>query len=149
MKLSAHQKRILAALLELERRFGHRWWGREAIGYVVGAGGFHQVIQTRTMLALSSLSLVLLEVESWPAQTRRLVHCSCAAYHWGLTDAGRSLASSLAVRWPATADDRFRYVAFRRDDDPCEGRTEKGDRFVRPAIMLDDDDDDPADHWKG
>lgn len=60
MKLTKHQKRILAALLELERRYSHCWWSRDSIGQVVGAGGYHSVIQKRTILSLSELGLVLL-----------------------------------------------------------------------------------------
>ncbi len=150
MSLTQHQKRVLAALFELERRHKRQWWGRDAVGEVVRAGGYHAVIQKRTMLKLSEASLVMLEVESWPADTRRLVFCNCAAYRWGLTDAGRSMAETLSVRWPEDADKRFAWARCHdcHDDDPAEGRTTKGDRF-EPRMILDDEDDDPADFWKG
>lgn len=150
--LTKHQTRVLAALLALERAHSRRWWGRDAIGCVVGAGGYHGVIQRRTMLALSAASLVLLEVESWPAETRRLVHCNCAAYRWGLTDAGRVIAERLAIRWPADSEKRIKQASYHDldCDDATEGRTTRGDRFEPRRVLLDDDreDDDPADFWK-
>lgn len=149
--ITTHQKRVLAAMLELERAHSRHWWGRDAIGCVVAAGGFHATIQKRTMLALSAAALVFLEVESWPAETRRLVFCSCAAYRWGLTDAGRALAESFAVRCPEDALKRIKSARCHdgHSDDPCEGRTTKGERFVPRGVLLDrDDDDDPADFWK-
>jgi hypothetical protein len=149
-KLTAHQQRILAALLELERVHGRRWWGRSAIGCVIHAGGYHTVIQRRTMLALSAVSLVFLEVESWPADTRRLVSCNCAAYRWGLTDAGRAIAETLAVRWPADSAERIRLARWHEcsHEDSSEGRTMRGDRFaaaMKAHFDEQEDDDDPAD----
>jgi hypothetical protein len=155
MKLTAHQKRILAAMLALETRHKRAWWPREAIGHVVAAGGYHQVIQKRSMLALSGLGLVLLEVESWPREVRQLVHCDCAAYCWGLTDGGRDRATSLVfdIRWPDKAQKAIATATLwlRHRDEPCEGRTTGGDRWQPRRVheLLDDeDDDDPADHWK-
>jgi hypothetical protein len=152
MKLTKHQQRILAALLELERVHDCRWWSRDAIGCVVAAGGYHQTIQRRSMLTLSTLGLVLLEVESWPREARRLVRCNCAAYTWGLTEVGRTLAASFRIVWPDDAAGRVvdaKYHDCIDIQDPCEGRTVRGDRFVPPELPeMDDDDDDPADAWK-
>lgn len=152
LKLTTHQQRILAALLELERRHTVRWWNRYSIGLVVGEGGCHDVIQKRTMLRLSELSLVLLEVESWPKETRQRVSCNCAAYAWGLSDAGRAVAEALQIRWPKDAETRLaeaRYHTHHGDDD-AEGQTRRGDRWVSPRLAsdIDDDDHDPADFWK-
>lgn len=151
MKLTTHQKRILAVLLELERRYSWKWWSRDAIGQVVGAGGYHAVIQKRTILLLSGFGLVLLEVESWPSETRKLVHCNCACYRWGLTDAGRTLAETIKVRWPEDAEKRFAWARcdHSNNDDTTEGRTTNGDRFVPKLILDDEEDDDPAESWKG
>lgn len=149
--MTDHQKRILAAMLELERRHGLQWWSRDAIGSVVGAGGYHSIIQKRTMLAMSAESFVLLEVESWPAATRKLVRCNCAAYRWGLTEAGRNIAASMSIRWTERAIKAIgtAKVYDCEIDDSLEGRTTKGDRFVpRPVRFRDDEDDDPADFWK-
>lgn len=141
-------------LLALEGKHGIRWWNRDAIGSVVQAGGFHNVIQTRTMLKLSDLSLVLLEVESWPKETRQLVACNCAAYTWGLTDAGRSLAETFKIRWtgePEKCLDSAKYYGHRGCiHDNVEGRTRQGDRWVSPRVAsdIDDDEHDPTDFWK-
>ena len=153
LALTKHQKRILAALLALEQRNDHRWWGRDAIGYLVGAGGYHAVIQKRTMLVLSAESLVLLEVETWPAATRRLVTCNCAAFRWGLTDFGRAIAETISVAWPADAEQRFGWARLYecRHDDTKEGPTTRGDRFEPRSVLFerdDEDEDDPADFWK-
>jgi hypothetical protein len=152
MKLTPHQKRILATLVALESEHFHAWWSREAIGSVVAAGGYHQVIQKRTMLALSELGLVLLEVESWPREVRELVSCVCAAYQWGLTEPGRALAMEIydRTRWTAEARDLIKQARLwivEKRDAPCEGRTTRGERWQPPAI-LDTDDDDPAEDWK-
>lgn len=154
MKLSPHQKRILAAIVALESEHLHAWWSREAIGSVVVAGGFHQVIQKRTMLALSELGLVLLEVESWPREVRLLVSCVCASYQWGLTEPGRALAFEIHDRTRWTAESRALVkdagIWLRaKKDDACEGRTNRGDRWQPPAILdFEDDDDDPGEEWK-
>jgi hypothetical protein len=155
MKLTPHQKRILATLVALESEHFHAWWSREAIGSVVAAGGYHQVIQKRTMLALSELGLVLLEVESWPREVRELVSCVCAAYQWGLTEPGRALAMEIydRTRWSAEARASIKDAGTwhrAKKEETCEGRTTRGERWKPPAI-LDfelDDDDDPAEDWK-
>lgn len=144
MKLTDHQKRVLSSLLNLERRHVRRWWSREAIGCVVGAGGFHDVIQKRTMLTLSAASLVMLEVESWPKEVRRLVTCNCAAYRWGLTDAGRQAAEAIPIRMTDDAEKRLADAREYECQDPGEGQTTHGDRFVSSL----DDEIDLAEFWK-
>lgn len=139
MKLTKHQKRILATLAKMAECLGHQWWGRSAIGEVVAAGGFHAVIQTRTMLKLRELGLVMLERQSWPAEVQALVRCNCGMYHWGLTQAGRELASTIKVAWPSDISDRVRIAAC-HDNWRCEGNGDgDGDLWV---WKIDDDDSD-------
>lgn len=103
MKLTKHQARVLAALLGLWERHGCRWWSRHAIGGVVLAGGYHDVIQRRTMIALEAAGLVMLEYESWPPEIRLAVRCNCAFHFWGLTAAGEELARGLKIVWTREA----------------------------------------------
>lgn len=93
-----HQKRVLAALLALERTHNHSWWSRDAIGAVVRAGGFHAIIQNNTMDRLREGGLVQWESESWTPEVRSLIRCNCACHNWGLTDEGRAAAESLYIR---------------------------------------------------
>lgn len=134
-KLTPHQKRVIAAMLALERCTSHPWWLRDDIGRVVDAGGFHSCIQTKTMLALSDCGLVLLQVESWPKEVRQSVHCNCAAYRWGLTDAGRKVAETIKIRWGQTSSDRLNTM-YAPKCDAGEGQTKDGDRWVSPYANL-------------
>lgn len=98
--MSNHQKRILAALLALETEHGNRWWDRHVVGSVVGAGGYHQTIQQKSMEALQRGRFILREVDSWPDSIHEFVRCTCAKCFFGLTDKGRELARTMNVRWP-------------------------------------------------
>ena len=71
--LSIHQTRVLAALELLERIHGIRWWNRDVIGAVVGAGGYRPSIQRTTMRSLKRAGLVQTEQSSWPGAVRQLV----------------------------------------------------------------------------
>ena len=101
--LSIHQTRVLAALELLERIHGIRWWNRDVIGAVVGAGGYRPSIQRTTMRSLKRAGLVQTEQSSWPGAVRQLVRCGCARCEWGLTDEGRRVAESAAIRWTEDA----------------------------------------------
>jgi len=96
--ITLHQKRVLSALLALERAHDCDWWSREAIGRVVGAGGYHQVIQMSTIDRLRDAGLVKREADSWTEETRQLVRCNCGYHHFGLTDAGREAAEELLIK---------------------------------------------------
>lgn len=96
--LTPHQKRVLAAMLALERRYEHRWWSRDTIGQVVDAGGYHQTIQRSTMERLYEAGLVMLEAESWSEEVQELVRCNCSCHNFGLTDAGKAAAESLLIK---------------------------------------------------
>jgi len=141
MKLSKHQTRVLAALFAIQRKHEWRWWGRAAIGEVVKAGGFHDVIQSRTMLRLRELGLVMLERQSWPPDVQRLVRCSCGMWRWGLTQAGAELADTLRVAWPADIDKRLKWAAY-HDDWLCTGDGDGHGELFKPPDWGDDDDDD-------
>ena len=97
--LTPHQRRILAALRALSHKHACPWWSRDAVGEIVGAGGFHQTIQVRTMVALKRLGLVHTEDSAWPENVRNIVRCNCACFHWGLTEKGRALAEAMMIRW--------------------------------------------------
>ncbi len=148
MKLTTHQKRILAALHELHKQHSHRWWGRAAIGVLVQAGGRHDIIQRRTMLKLRELGLVMLERQSWSRDVQRQVHCTCGMHHWGLTQAGAELAIALRVHWGGdrrhgTDLETLLSSAACHDDWRCTGDGDgHGELFVRPKWRDDDDDDD-------
>lgn len=103
MKLTTHQKRIIAAMYELGAAHSLRWWSRDSIGSVVDAGGYHQIIQVRSMEALHDHGMVITERESWPEDVRRLVQCNCACFQWGLTAPGVAIAEDLNVRWSEEA----------------------------------------------
>ncbi len=103
-KLSNHQQRVLVALLALEQAHGWAWWPRHAIGVVVGAGGFHDTIQLKTITALKKAGLVQTERTSWPAELAARVTCNCACGNWGLTPDGRELAQSFKVRMDADTE---------------------------------------------
>lgn len=137
MKLSPHQQRVLAALLALEEQHGLRWWDREAIGHVVGAGGYHQVIQRATMRVLKQAGLIITEWTAMPEEVRPYVRCGCSSYEWGLTDAGRAVATSLNIRWTGEAAERLAnvpvYDCRHLDDDEW------------PWFRDDEDDDDGGD----
>lgn len=98
-KLSKHQKRVLAALLALEQAHAWDWWPREAVGEVVGAGGFHNTIQIKTINILKGKGLVQTQRSSWPEGVRDRVRCNCANSQWGLTATGREQATALNVQW--------------------------------------------------
>jgi hypothetical protein len=115
MKLTTHQTHVLLALHGLEQRRSIRWWNRYAIGSVVYAGGYHQVIQIRTMDALKRAGLVQTERSSWPAHVQEIVRCSCACAEWGLTDAGRRIVERIPVRWTEKAEKAIA-TAFRFHD---------------------------------
>ncbi len=99
MKLTDHQKRVLAAILALEKAHGLRWWDRASIGMVVGAGGYHETIQLKTIAALKKHGLVYSERSSWPESVTQLVKCGCSIFNWGLTQAGRDIAVTLKICW--------------------------------------------------
>ena len=107
MKLTAHQTRVMAALWALTVEHQCRWWSRDDVGNVVGAGGYHQVIQLGTMARLKAAGLVQTERSSWPAEVQQLVRCGCACFSWGLTAAGRELAKGLNVRMDDAARERI------------------------------------------
>lgn len=111
-ELTKHQRRVLAALLALERTHDLRWWDRESIGHVVAAGGYHDVIQRQTIAKLKQLGLVQTERSSWPEQVQQLVGCVCAAAMWGLTDAGRQVAESLLIKLPPETMKRVDWQGF-------------------------------------
>jgi hypothetical protein len=106
-RLTKHQTRVLAALFVLTERHNCRWWSRDAIGRIVQAGGFHDVIQVATMRALKRLGLVRTEDSAWPEEVRQSVRCNCACYQWGLTDAGEAFAFSLSARWSPETEQRI------------------------------------------
>ena len=150
MKLTAHQTRVMAALWALTVEHQCRWWSRDDVGAVVGAGGYHQVIQLGTMARLKAAGLVQTERSSWPAEVRQLVHgCNCAGFSWGLTAAGRELAKGLNVRMDDAARERIhaqRTTAILRsremlDEDEAMAR-------CRRAIEQRMDEDDEGEEWK-
>jgi hypothetical protein len=132
-KLTAHQKRVLAALLELQRANGWKWWSRCSIGRVIAAGGFHGTIQNRTMSVLKKGGLVQTERSSWPTPTAARIRCTCACCEWGLTAAGEKEAAALSVFW---CDDTLQRIEgclydhaqwFRDEDEPPPGWRDDGD----------------------
>lgn len=131
MSLTIHQKRVLAALLALERKHDWPWWSRDAIGQVVQAGGYHQTIQRSTMVRLRDAGLVLVEAESWSGETRALVRCGCACHNWGLTEAGRETLEELRIRLSKETLRRIDRCSL-----DCLDWTE------RTLTQLNDDDDD-------
>jgi hypothetical protein len=138
-RLTPHQRRVLAALLALEESHHWTWWTRDAIGYVVGAGGFHGTIQIKTISILKRAGLVQTERSSWNQATRDKVGCNCAYWHWGLTAAGLKAAASAPVRWPEDALERVR-----RSD--CYGNFEPRDEDEGPrGPNWDGHDDDDGD----
>jgi hypothetical protein len=129
-RLSDHQLRVLAALLALESKHGWRWWPRTAIGFVVGAGGYHGVIQRSTMSILKEAWLVKTERASFGEELCDIVRCTCACSQWGLRRAGRSIAESAAIRWPPDAVERVASLAYHRQGpfrDEDEGWGDDGD----------------------
>lgn len=140
-KLSRHQKRIIASIAMIHDLMGHRWWSRMVIGEVVQAGGFHDVIQTRTMLKLREMGLVMLERQSWPPEVQALVRCTCGMFHWGLTEAGVELAKTIPVSWTNEIRDRIRSATL-HDEWRCVGDGGKRGDLWEPPKFEDDDDDD-------
>lgn len=136
---SAHQKRVMAALLALEETHAWRWWPRAAVGGVVQAGGFHRVIQIPTMHALRDRGLVCTLRSVLPAEVRRYIRCGCCCSEWGLTAAGRELAQSLRVRWSADTKQRVEQCGIYAKD-WCD--EDEGDRRKRRRDDDDDGDDD-------
>ncbi len=96
--LTPHRKRVLAAMLALERTHGWSWWSQDAIGHVVNAGGYHQIIQKRTIETLQELGLVMSQARSWSPEMVAECRCGCACHRYGLTDAGREVAEDLYIR---------------------------------------------------
>jgi hypothetical protein len=134
MKLTIHQKRVLAAMLALARQRGERFWSRDSIGQVVGSSGYHAIIQRKTMAALKALGLVQTERSAWPASVAAAVRCPCACCFWGLTAAGTALAETLPVRMSeaslvavANCRDYWDYM-LHDEDEPPAGREEFYDR---------------------
>jgi hypothetical protein len=89
MSLTLHQKKVLGALLALERKYQWAWWDRDAIGAVVDAGGFHQIIQQTTIDKLRDLGLVQSQAAANEITFRitedvrqRLDHCRLHAINW-------------------------------------------------------------------
>lgn len=154
MTLTAHQKRILAAMLALETQYGQRWWSRDAIGDVVGAGGYHRIIQVRTMHTLRDAKLVIVEAESFPPEVAAVVRCGCACHHWGLTAKGRDTAAASGVRQTDTskaAMERWKHetrnnLAFGMECVNRGGKTQWQIDFENRDN--DDDEPDAADDWK-
>lgn len=150
-KLSTHQSRVLAALLELERAHGWRWWSRYAIGYVVSAGGYHETLQMPTVAALKAGGMIQTERSSWPAAVRRLVRCSCGCGEWGLTNRGRTKARALRVLWDEASRERIANARWRNDhcnEDQLGDEDDRRAELRRRMRDSDDDDRDPADSWK-
>jgi len=122
-RLTKHQARVLAALRVLSERHGCQWWSRSDIGRIVQSGGFHDIIQVRTMRVLKELGLIQTEDSAWPDEIRAIVRCNCACYQWGLTDAGQEVASGLSIRWDGDTEKRIasalvpRPYYERRDED--------------------------------
>ena len=129
---TAHQTRVLAALLALQRFHGRRWWSRSAIGEVIRAGGYHDVIQRSTIRRLKEAGLVWLERDSWPAKVRKLIRCRCGRHCWGLTRKGAAAARKLRVAWPPDIETRLQCAG-------CHDDWRGGP----------DDDEDPRDRWRG
>jgi len=154
MRLSDHQKRVLAALLELELAHDWRWWGRYAIGYVVDAGGYHQTLQLATVAALKAGGLIQTERSSWPAEVVQLVRCNCGCGHWGLTNKGRTKARTLRVLWSAEARERIANARWRNDHCGLERLLDEDEaqkefrRRMNERFGDDDDDDDAGEEWK-
>jgi hypothetical protein len=98
MSLTLHQKKVLGALLALEQQYQWAWWDRDAIGAVVDAGGFHQIIQQKTIDKLRERGLVQSQASHWPAKVQALVRCGCACHYFGLTEAGRAAANEITFR---------------------------------------------------
>lgn len=139
--LTKHQRRVLAALLALERKHDLRWWSRDDIGSVVDAGGYHNVIQRTTIAKLKELGLVQTERSSWPEDTQKLVRCNCGVCDWGLTELGRSVAEGLLIKLPKETMARidFRsYVKVHRDN--C-GDWDDSENPLRRSFDDDEDDD--------
>ncbi len=105
--LTRHQRTILGALRALTEAHGNRWWSRDAIGQIVCAGGFHQTIQTRSMIVLKQLGLVQTEDSAWPDEIRNMVRCTCACHEWGLTEAGETRANRMEIRWSAEIGEKI------------------------------------------
>lgn len=84
-QLSRHQRKVLAALLELETAHGSRWWFAHTIGKVVGVGGWHASFRDETWNALKAAGCV----EDGPDKYMDL----------GLTPIGRIVASEQKVCW--------------------------------------------------
>jgi hypothetical protein len=99
MKLTDHQKRVLAAILALEEKHGCRWWSRDAIGSIVEAGGYHQVIQKSTIRILKLAGLVMTERSGFSPEVLQAIRCTCGCHYWGLTELGRQTAQSIGVKW--------------------------------------------------
>ena len=146
MKPSSHQRKVLATLLALETEHAWQWWPRCAIGHVIDAGGYHGTIQLKTMSILKDAGLVMTERTSWDVETRATVRCNCACWAWGLTAAGREMARSMKVGWPADSIVRMREAKYhaniisslRDEDEPPPGRDQDDG----------DDDDGPGDEPK-
>ena len=143
MKITAHQQRVLAAIRALEVAHDLPWWPRYEIGRVVGAGGYHGVIQVRTMGALKGMGLVRTEWSSWPKEVAALVRCSCACAQWGLTEEGRSLADSFNVRWSQATANRVKGVCkpqpgwlHDEDEDPEDDDGGDGEPVDAPKLTL-------------
>ena len=151
MKLSPHQQRVIAALWALTVEHQCRWWSRDDVGLVVGAGGYHQVIQLGTMARLKAAGLVQTERSSWPAEVQQLVRCGRACFSWGLTAAGRELAKTLRVQMDEAARARLetaRTNAILRhrekfDEDEAMARCPKA-----IAERMEREEDDAEEWWK-
>jgi len=127
MKPTKHQSRVLAALLALERRHDWLWWDRDAIGSVVGAGGYHNTIQVSTIARLKDDGLVQSERSSWPMEVVSRIRCGCGLHHWGLTEKGRLIAERLVIHWPAHSLEAVDRVYLRRS---FEDEVERAERIA-------------------
>jgi hypothetical protein len=146
-KLSDHQWRVLVALAELERAHRLRWWPREAIGQVVGAGGFHSTIQLKTIGRLKDLGLVESERSAWPELLRTAVRCGCACCNWGMTSAGRALVRRRNLPVAQHLLDEVSAISWRSEAGPHWLDEVEADREIRRRFRGDDNDDggeDPA-----
>jgi hypothetical protein len=98
VKLTLHQKKVVAALSELEKRFGERFWSTYAIGRVVNAGGCG-AIQTKTMVAIRRMGMAVVEYETFSPEVQLAITCDCSCGRWGLTDSGRILAEPMKANF--------------------------------------------------
>lgn len=101
-KHSPHQKKVLLAILMLERAHGWKWWSADTIGDIVDAGGWHRTIQDQTIVAMREAGWIWRQCDTWTQEMIDEAPCCCAIHRFGLTALGRELASA----WKFQATDR-------------------------------------------